>query len=345
MKYLRPMRKKILTLLLTVLVILIAWQWELVKYGIAQGNGQLHIVRNAIPLQELLNDPQFPDSLRVKVEMIEKVKKFSCQTLGLAESSNYSTYYDQNGQISLWNVSGAEEFALKPKTWWFPIVGAVPYKGFFEKEKAVTLVEELEAEGWDARMRPVSGWSTLGWFSDPVLSSMLSRSEGQLAELIIHELTHETLFVSGEVDFNENLASFVGEQGAIMFLKQTYGNSSSELNTYIQQELDSKKFINHMLIGTTKLDSLYKNLNDESPQTKRNLKKAMIQRICHKVDTIDFFQDHYRHIFDRAIPNNAYFMSYLRYYSSGDSLNNLLNKEHNNNLKEFIQSQIEIHEK
>ena len=118
----------------------------------------------------------------------------------------------------MWVVMACEPFALKPKEWKFPIIGSVPYKGFFKKERAEALKAELEKEGWDVMVRNPGGWSTLGWFTDPILSKMLMRSEGDLANLIIHEMSHATIFVKDSVEFNENLATFIGDRGAELFL-------------------------------------------------------------------------------------------------------------------------------
>ncbi|MCP4457806.1 MAG: aminopeptidase, partial [Cytophagales bacterium] len=147
----------------------------------------------------------FPDSLRAKIEVIQNEKRYAVEELGLNVTDNYTTFYDQKGETALWNVSACRAYSFDPKIWWFPIVGDVPYKGFFDFEKASGVGSELREEGWDVRIRGVSGWSTLGWFKDPILSEMLNRSEGQLAELIIHELTHGTIFVKDRVTFREPL--------------------------------------------------------------------------------------------------------------------------------------------
>lgn len=338
------MRKKIIWSFLTVLAIVCVWQWKLINYGIAQGKGQWKIIQGAVPVEDVLTDPDFPDSLKAKIQIIQKAKLFAYEHLHLKESDNYSTFYDLEGDVPLWNISASEAYSLTPKTWWFPVVGSVPYKGFFEKEKGKLLQDELQNEGWDTRMRPVGGWSTLGWFDDPILSNMLERSEGQLAELIIHELTHGTIFVNSQVEFNENLASFIGERGARLFLAREYGEDSEELIEYLKSEADSKKFRDHLLRGTYTLDSLYKSFHEDQPQAEKEaLKKATIELICSSLDTINFHNTRYHKLFSSSLPNNAYFMSYLRYHSEGDSLRTLLEKRFENDLPRFILGQIEEH--
>ena len=330
-------RKKIFLFLITVLVFLALWQWELISYGLAQGKGQWQILNNSVPLEEVMARPDFPDSLKRRIDIIQQARKFAIDRLGLKPSDSYNTFYDQKGEVALWNVTACEPYSLTPKTWWFPIVGEVPYKGYFDIEKANRLSGELKDQGYDVRVRPVGGWSTLGWFNDPMLSSMLDRSTGGLAELIIHELTHGTVFVKDSVTFNENLASFIGEKGAVLFLKEIYGDSSAQLMEYLGGESDARKFTKHILRGTQQLDSLYGMFHsDMSDNTKKRHKQAMINQICQQLDTISFSNDRYKRIFDDSKPNNAYFMSFVTYYSFGDQLEKLYQNEFNADLVAFI---------
>jgi predicted aminopeptidase len=330
-------RKKIFLFLLTVLLVVVVWQWELLSYGIKQGKGQLHIVLKSVELTELLADPTFPDSLRAQIDVIQLAREFAVQELGLKDTDNYTTYFDQQGEVSLWNVTACAPYAFTPKTWWFPIVGTVPYKGYFDKTKALAVAAELEAEGWDVRVRPVGGWSTLGWFRDPILSSMLERSEGELAELIIHELTHSTVFISNQVTFNENLASFIGEQGARLFLAAQYGDSSVQLRSYLNGERDSRLFTAYILQATKRLDSLYTSFpEDLAVELKQNRKQEMIGQVRDGLATVPFTDERYAQVFKNGLPNNAYFMSYVRYHSYSDSLNHVLETHFGDDIREFV---------
>src|SRR5690606_28506128 len=179
--------------------------FDLLVYGIRQARGQLYIINNARAVEEVLNDPNFPDSLKAKLVLIDEVRRYAIDSLGLKDTRNYKTLFDQKGQEIMWVVTACEPFKLKAKEWRFPVIGAVPYKGFFDRELAEALRDELQAEGWDVSIRNPGGWSTLGWFDDPILSKMLERSSGDLANLIIHEMSHATIFVKDSVDFNENL--------------------------------------------------------------------------------------------------------------------------------------------
>jgi len=330
-------RKKIFLSLLTVLLLLAIWQWDLLSYGLAQGKGQLRIVWNSIPLSERVADPTFPDSLKARIETIQKAREFAIHDLGLKDTDNYTTYYDQQGEPSLWNVTACNPFAFEPKTWWFPIVGEVPYKGYFDKQKAIEVADQLKADGWEVRVRSVGGWSTLGWFRDPVLSTMLERSEGELAELIIHELTHSTVFVKDQVTFNENLASFVGEQGARLFLRAQYGDSAAQLQAYLTADADSRRFTAYILQSTRRLDSLYRTFTSEMPlEMKQKQKDAAIDQIGAGLRELPFADRRYNDAFNNGRPNNAYFMSFLRYHSHGDSLQQVLTDQFRGDLRAFV---------
>ncbi|HEY3430896.1 MAG TPA: aminopeptidase, partial [Cyclobacteriaceae bacterium] len=157
--------KRILLGLLVIIIALVMVYWELIVYGIRQGKGQLNIIWNARPVEEVLNDPTFPDSLKTKLHLIANVRKFAIDSLGLKDTENYKTLYDQKGEEIMWVVTACEPFRFKPKEWTFPILGAVPYKGFFVKERAIELRTKLDKEGWDTSIRNPGGWSTLGWFT------------------------------------------------------------------------------------------------------------------------------------------------------------------------------------
>ncbi len=311
------MVKKGLFIFLILLLGIIFWYRSLIYYGYVQAKGQLHIVWNARPVQEYLDDENTPDSIRLKLLLVNQIKTYAVDSLGITPSDNYTSMYDQQGKPLMWVVTGSKPYSLEPSLWEFPIVGSFPYKGFFDPEMAAVERDRLISEGLDAGVRNAGGWSTLGWLDDPILSEMLNRNEGQLAELIIHELTHFTLFVKDSVEFNENLASFVGKQGAIKFLTDTYGDSSEELVTYLDSESDYDRFVKHFIAGAHLLDSLYHTFDDHiSNEKKLTLKKKLIDHIVTSVDTIAFrFPEKYHKIINSDDINNTYFLSYLRYRS------------------------------
>ena len=315
------MLKKIGLAIVVILVGLAIWQWELVSYGWMQARGQVRMLWNTKPVVEVLADPIYPDSLKKKIELIREIKRFAIDSLGLDKSGSYESFYDQQGKPILWVVTAAEPYQLIAKQWTFPIIGTFTYKGFFEKDRADSLVSGLKKEGFDTRIGEVSAWSTLGFLNDPILSSFLNRPAGSLAELIIHELTHGTLFIKNSLEYNENLADFVGEYGALRFLAQKYGKTSVSYQNYLATKAFYERYDDHVLRGTRTLDSLYRTFKPTTPiVVKDSLKWQTIRKIVVSSDTITDQRSESsvppgkkQSIGKLNLPNNAYFIGYLTY--------------------------------
>jgi predicted aminopeptidase len=308
------MWKKLSLAILFIIISLAIWQYELVSYGLMQARGQWNITFNAQPIQEILADVDFPDSLKNKLLLIREIKKFAIDSLGLNASGSYEKFYDQGGKPILWTITACEPYRLVAKEWEFPLIGKFSYKGFFDKEKLKIEENALIAQGFDTEIDEVSAWSTLGYLNDPVLSSMLKRKEGSLANLIIHELTHGTLFIDDDLTYNENLANFVGNQGAIRFLRYKYGEGSPELKTYLAHQSDRTKMNHFLLQSAKKLDSLYQTWSENTPiEEKKQGKDKMISHIVHALDTVSFEGGAYKDYFKDYRPNNAFFIGFLTY--------------------------------
>jgi predicted aminopeptidase len=331
--------KKIIYGFLILLLLVVLWYHEIVWYGLNQGYGQMRIVWNAEPIDELLKKPEVSDSVKRKLELIQEIKQFAFDSLGINESDNYSTFYDQKGKPALWVVTACEPFELKPYKWKFPFLGSFPYKGFFDRNKALHEEKEIRQKGLDTDIGTVSGWSTLGWFKDPVLSSMLRRSDGRLANLIIHELTHGTLYIKDSVDYNENLASFIGDKGAVKFLNYKYGPNSSQLQGYLDMETDDILYTEHVLAGAEFLEKRYKEMNDLTDvNAKKKLKAQSIDSIFKAMDTVSFkrYKPDYRYLNSDSI-NNTFFMGFKRYSSKQDYFEQELNTKFQGNLKKYME--------
>lgn len=313
---------------------------ELLSYGWMQAKGQFTILMNVKPVEDVLADPTFPDSLKQQILLIQEIKKFGVDSLGLNPSDNYTTFYDQNGQPILWVLTASEKYNLKAVEWSFPIIGTFAYKGFFDSTRAAREELLFKDQGYDTNIGEVSAWSTLGYLKDPILSSMLSRSEGSLASLILHELTHGTLFVKDNLELNENLASFVGDLGAIRFLEAKYGPDSKELKKYQFSNKYNEAYANHVLKGAQMLDSLYTTIDPTKPDsTKDSLKINMIRQIVAASDTLlggklTFTKK--RSLQETKLPNNAYFIGYKTYKSKQNSFREEFYKDFNGDFKKYL---------
>lgn len=332
--------KKALLVIAIILFTAGIFNFKLIHYGLSQLCGQLKIVYRAVPVGEAIRDSSLSDESKQKLLWVEEIKKFAFDSIGLKHSKNYSTFYNQHGNPLLWVVTACPHFEMKPYEWKFPLLGKVSYKGFFDRQQAMAEAQRLRSLSYETEVSTVSGWSTLGWFTDPVLSNMLRRPAGMLAETIIHELTHNTIYLKSSVDLNENLATFIGEKGAEQFLKMKFGNDSRELKDYQQAREDEKRYGAFMLQASGRLDSLYQQfaLNSRSSNEKFKMKFDTIAAIFKEANRLplhrpeiyffNFAKDH--------LPGNPYFMSFLRYRKSQDDFEKKFTEKCDGDLKKFV---------
>jgi len=243
--------------------------WHLTK-------GQMSLLWRAKPIARVLKDEKLDPKIRTGLLLVEDIRAFAKDEIGLATSRNYTTYVDiGRGPVS-WNLVVCAKDQLTPLRWSYPVVGSVPYRGYFHRAEAETARDRYEGEGYDTYLRPVSAYSTLGWFPDPILSTMLRYNEADLADLIIHELTHATLWIEGDVTFNESLASFVGEAGALLWLQKKYGQDAPVVQKVRDAGDDAVIFRTFMHQIATQLDSLYQ--SDLDFDTKVAKREAVFER-------------------------------------------------------------------
>ncbi len=336
------MLKKILAIALIILSVWAVWHHELIIYGMSQAKGQLKIILQSRDIEEVLQDEEVADSLKQKIRLVQEIRDFAIDSLGVNNSDSYQTIYDQKGKPVLWVVTACEPYSLKDKQWNFPLLGSFSYKGFFNYDKALKEKENLVTEGYDTGIRTVSAWSTLGFFNDPIMSELLFRDVGNVANTVIHELTHGTVFVKNNLKFNENLASFIGHEGAKSFLAYKYGNDTPEYRYYETYMADRKKYVDHMLRGIQRLDSLYHSYTSEMPDSvKADKKREIITDIIQDADTINFKNQHYIAVIKKLqkpdnFPNNTFFKSFVRYQSEVDSFQQTYEEKYNSNLKAFM---------
>lgn len=315
------MLKKIALGFIGVLVVLVVWQWDLVQHGLRLAKGQLTILLNTRPITEVLADPAYPDSLKQKIELIREVKRFAIDSLKLDPSGSYESFYDLKGKPLMWMLIGSEKYRLAAYEFKVPILGTFSYKGFFDHDQLTEADSMLRQQGYDTRIGEVAAFSTLGFFKEPILSNMLLRTEGSLAELIIHELTHGTLFVKDNLEYNENLADFVGAYGAQRFLAQKYGRDSDTYRNYVADKVYWERYDDHVVRGAGVLDSLYGTFKPQTPvAVKDSLKWQAIRQIVSSADTITDERSAKGHrsvkkgrLNKLNLPNNAYFIGYLTY--------------------------------
>lgn len=189
------------------------------RYLLRAGWEEGKILWRRQPIAGLVTAPGTTPDVREKLRLVLEARDFAADSVKLDVGESFTTYSRLDRDTLVLLVSASRRDELKAKTWWFPVVGRVPYKGFFDFGAARRTGEALEADGYDTFIRPASAFSTLGYFNDPLLPTTLRQDSLNLVNTVIHELTHNTFYARGEAVFNESFANFVGARGAEWFYR------------------------------------------------------------------------------------------------------------------------------
>ena len=225
------------------------------NYYTQAAQGQLELLSDARPIDDWLADPSTNTTLRHRLEMARQIRLFAVQKLGLPDNGSYKNYADLKRKYVLWNVVATPELSLKPLQWCFPVAGCVNYRGYYNKDDAQAYAKELRAQGRDVEVGGVSAYSTLGWFSDPLISTFINYPDAELARLIFHELAHQVVYVPGDSRFNESFASAVEEAGVEMWLLE-HGNPAMR-EAYERYSTRRKDFLHLLLKYRRELERTY----------------------------------------------------------------------------------------
>ncbi|HKA13374.1 MAG TPA: aminopeptidase [Myxococcota bacterium] len=197
--------------------------------------GQMRLLCARVPVEEVLRADDTPPALRAQLERVAEVRAFAEQ-LGLSVGGRYTQYAPWPGDFVVTTVVATRPGEVEPVTSWFPIVGSVPYRGYFEAESADAYAEKLRRQDLDVCEQKVRAYSTLGWFDDPLTGPMLREEEDTLVETLFHELLHATVFVPGDPEFNEGVAAFYGQEARVRFYTEVDGAAAGERERKIVSE-------------------------------------------------------------------------------------------------------------
>jgi predicted aminopeptidase len=235
--------------------------------------GHWDLMSRRQPIDILLKDTHTEPRLLQQLKLASEIRNFASTDLALADNGSYRSYVDLGRPYATWAVYAADEFCLEPKTWCFPIAGCVPYRGYFVKQKAEEFANGLRQAGMDVYIVSASAYSTLGWFDDPVLNTMILRGEAALAGIIFHELAHQRVYVQGDTAFNESFAVAVQEAGTRRWLQR---HGTPEQRAAFEDGLQ-RKLVFFTLVKTARqrLAAVYaSHLNDS---IRREEKSAIIE--------------------------------------------------------------------
>jgi predicted aminopeptidase len=289
--------------------------------------GQYQLIAEQQPIDKLAANSNTEPRLKKQLQLVQQLRDFAEKELKLPVDNHYRKYVDVHRPYVVWNVEAAPEFSMEPKSWWYPFVGRLEYRGYFSERAAQHYGETLRKKGYDVYVGGASAYSTLGWFKDPVLNTFIFDPESDLSETLFHELGHQRVFASGDTDFNEAFATTVGQEGARRWLR-----AKGDTNAFESYEAELKRnndFVRLVMDARQELETLYGDERTEAgkiktsktppaipPDQLREGKKAVFERLRSRYAQVKAEwggNSDYDHFFSRQL-NNAQLNSVAAYY-------------------------------
>ena len=286
-------------------------------------------------IEKVIEDPVTPQAEREKLLLVPRARTFA-ETIGLTPGGSFTKFSRIGRDVLAWVLMASRPDSFELYTWWFPVTGSLPYKGYFDKPDAEAAGRSFESRGYEIYMRPTDAFSTLGWFDDPLLSTTLRHDETRLVEIIIHESLHSTIWVGDAVDFNESLANYVGTRATVDFFSQLSTDSPDDASRQkaqallerarqgLQSEAALEKIVNSLY---DELSLLY--LSGEARESKLEKRKTIfethVSRLREKNPRMQIFKE----------VNNAEIMQ-LKVYLTGFSQFDRLFEKNSASWNEFL---------
>jgi predicted aminopeptidase len=245
------------------------------SYLAHSAQGHLEILSASRPVADVISDPATPEPLKARLALSQRLRDFAVTELKLPDNRSYRSYADLKRPAAVWNVVAAPELSLQLKTWCFPIVGCVGYRGYYRLDEAEAAAKPLRDEGLDVSVYPVPAYSTLGWMNwtggDPLLNTFIEWPESELAKLVFHELAHQVAYAPGDTTFNESFATAVERIGGERWMAAHASEAAR-----VQQRLSEGRRADFRAIVRTyraRLDAMYR--GDATPEAKRRDKATL----------------------------------------------------------------------
>lgn len=282
-------------------------------YLLTQGRHLLADIAGATGVEKLLADPATDPQTRALLETARDIRSFAVESLGLKAGGSFTRYREIDRDHLVDVVQACVELAFEPYLWRYPFLGGLPYRGYYKRADADAEAARLKARGWDVIVRPVDSFSTLGLARDPLYSFMKRYSRAELAELVIHELAHATVFIRGQAQFNEEFATFVGEQGALQWLASVAGPGSAEVGAAEDARADSARFLESIRGLRGALEEVYgADLPDAEKRSRKAALLAQFERDFDGSVRPGFRTDQFRKMQSPRV-NNAYLSLFSLY--------------------------------
>ncbi len=219
-------------------------------------NGHARLMHDTRQIQALQSDPDTPAQLRQRLQLVVDIRDFASRELALPDNGSYRAYTDLQREAVVWSLVATPEFSVRPIQWCYPVIGCAAYRGYFHQDDAQAAGRELQSQGRDWTVEPVAAYSTLGWFDDPLPSTVLHWPQARLAGLMFHELAHQQLYLADDSAFNESFASAVQSAGVQRWLEQR--GDAGALVAWRRQEQRHRDFVDLLLSTRERLQSLYR---------------------------------------------------------------------------------------
>ena len=294
-----------------------------INYYTQSIQGQFEVIQKSQSINLLLGENNLSNSQRERLETILELRKFSTDQLGLPNNNSYLSYADLGRDYVIWNIFATEEFSLSPIKWCYLIVGCLDYRGYFSESEAKQHAMKLKEQGHDIYLGGVSAYSTLGWFDDPVLNTMLRWSDIQLATVMFHELAHQQIYIKNDTKFNESYAEVVATIGVTKWLEQSADNNV--LSKYMQSQTQEKQFISLVMEYKALLSKL--NLSEIGKELMRSQKELIFKQMKDKYNNLKshWKNDPYSQWFSTGL-NNAKLSAIVTYQQYASSFIGIFDK-------------------
>lgn len=267
----RMSSRPLLIRILLLITVLFTGGCSTVSYYSQAIGGHLKLMRSRESIEKLLASEDTDATLRQQLQTLVDARVYAVEQLGLPDNDSYSTYAATGRDAVTWNVVAAEEFSLRPLTWCFPVAGCVSYRGYFDREDAQHYADNLADDNYDVTIGGASAYSTLGWFDDPILDTMLRGGDIRYVGTLFHELAHQLLYVKDDSNFNEAFASFVEQTGTRRWLASR--GETARINGYDAYLERNDDFVELLQTTRAALDALYQQTLEAS--AKRDAKQAV----------------------------------------------------------------------
>jgi predicted aminopeptidase len=319
--------------LLTLLLCTLLGGCSTTSYLLQAASGEYHVMHAREPIDRVIDDPHTSPELRARLILVREARAFASDSLGLPDNKSYTTYADIERPYVVWNVVATPEFSVTPHHWCFPVAGCVAYRGYFHEQAAREFAAGLRRQGYDVAIDGVPAYSTLGKFSDPVLSSTLRYDNDEVVATIFHELAHQLLYVKDDSAFNEAFATTVEDAGLERWL--AHQGTPQRMQAYRADEAREAAFVT--LLADTRMQLAHLYASQEPPEVMRAHKQAIFAALGQQIRALEKREGASSTLYDEWIDeglNNARLASVATYYDCVPGFQRLLASE-DNDLERF----------